>query len=131
MAPQANELTEIRDGPTGPRAGVSGGLDVWEIAPSIDDARSGVGDWGEDWVAGIAEYYSLSRQQVEAAIAYYDSHPIEIKIRMWLNDRLGQLMSARAVGGRLVLEDEREVGAQVTREYPRVLAELKREFGSA
>jgi hypothetical protein len=50
---------------------------------------------------------------------------------MWLNYRLGQLMDARAVGGRLALEDEREVGARVTREYPRVLAELKREFGSA
>jgi hypothetical protein len=73
-------LITFRDGPTGRRAGLLGGPDVWEIAMWAEDLAS-----ESDPIAMLVEESSLTRSQVDAALRYRASHPQEIAARIELH----------------------------------------------
>jgi len=73
-------LITFRDGPTGRRAGLIGGPDVWEVALWIDDLA------GETHPAAVVVAESgLSRAQVDAALRYRAAYPDEIAARIELH----------------------------------------------
>ena len=70
----------FRDGPTGRRAGLVNGPDVWEIAMWIDDL-SGVKDPAET----LAKHGVVTRAQIDAALRYRAAYPDEIQARIDLH----------------------------------------------
>jgi hypothetical protein len=73
-------LITFRDGPTGRRAGLVGGPDVWEVALWLDDLT------GEtDPSAVLAAESGLARAQVDAALRYRVAYPDEIAARIELH----------------------------------------------
>jgi hypothetical protein len=67
-------LVIFRDGPTGRRAALVGGPDVWEVIGGIVG-----GDVPTDGrIARAVEQFGLSSQQVNAALDYYASFATEI-----------------------------------------------------
>ncbi|MGH9101576.1 MAG: ribbon-helix-helix protein, CopG family [Acidimicrobiales bacterium] len=75
-------LITFRDGPTGRRAGLVGGPDVWEVAMWVEDLG------GEaDPVAALAEASVITRAQIEAALRYRAACPDEIDARIELHRR--------------------------------------------
>lgn len=71
----------FRDGPTGRRAALAGGPDIWEVIAAV--RASGLA--GEDALAAAAEWGSLSLFQVRAAVRYYAEYPQEIDERIARN----------------------------------------------
>jgi hypothetical protein len=71
----------FRDGPTGRRAGLSGGPDVWEVMAAV--RASGL--TGEDAVRAAAEWGNLTAEQVRTAVRYYGAYPEEIDERVRRN----------------------------------------------
>jgi hypothetical protein len=73
-------LITFRDGPTGRRAGLAGGPDVWEIVMWVEDLA------GEaDPVSTLAREQDLARAQIDAALRYRDAYPEEIRARIDLH----------------------------------------------
>jgi uncharacterized protein (DUF433 family) len=70
-------------GPSGRRAIVVGGPDVWEI---ISTWRWLEGT-EEERINALIKDYGLTRWQVEAGLNYTAAHPQEIKARIAANDR--------------------------------------------
>jgi hypothetical protein len=68
----------FRDGPTGRRAGLAAGPDVWEV---IRGLRS-TGLRGEDAIRATAEWSALSVRQVREVVGYYNEYPDEIDARI-------------------------------------------------
>jgi len=74
-------LVGFRDGPTGRRAGLVGGPDIWEVV-----AGTVSGDVPPDGrIERAVELYGLRRQQVEAALAYYAEFTDEIDAEIATN----------------------------------------------
>lgn len=73
-------LITFRDGPTGRRAGLIGGPDVWEIAMWIDDLGS-----AENPAAELAADGAVARMHIDAALAYRAAYPDEIQARIDLH----------------------------------------------
>lgn len=73
-------LITFRDGPTGRRAAVVGGPDVWEIAMWIEDLSA-----EENPAAVLAAEQNLSRALIDAALRYRDAYPEEIEARIALH----------------------------------------------
>ncbi len=73
-------MITFRDGPTGRRAGLIAGPDVWEIAMWIDD----IGPVA-DPAAELALDEIVSRPQIDAALAYRATYPDEIQARIELH----------------------------------------------
>lgn len=73
-------LITFRDGPTGRRAGLVGGPDVWEVAMWIKDLSAEF-----EAVDVLAEESSLTRAQIEAALRYASAYPDEIAARIELH----------------------------------------------
>ncbi|MGH2930680.1 MAG: hypothetical protein ACRDL8_20925, partial [Solirubrobacteraceae bacterium] len=73
-------LITFRDGPTGRRAGLIGGPDVWEVAMWIDDLGAVKDPTAELDGDGVA-----SRPQVDAVLAYRTAFPDEIQARIDLH----------------------------------------------
>lgn len=73
-------MITFRDGPTGRRAGLIGGPDVWEIAMWIDEL-----DPAKDPAAELAADGTVSRAQVDAALVYRAAYPEEIQARIDLH----------------------------------------------
>jgi hypothetical protein len=73
-------MITFRDGPTGRRAGLIAGPDVWEVAMWIDD----LGDGG-DPAAELAGDGVLSRAQIDAALGYRAAYLDEIQARIDLH----------------------------------------------
>lgn len=71
----------FRDGPTGRRAALSGGPDIWEVIATV--RASGLD--GENALAAAAEWGSLSLPQVRTAVHYYAEYPQEIDARIARN----------------------------------------------
>lgn len=79
---EEHPLIAFRDGPTGRRAGLLGGPDVWEVALWLEDLA------GEtDPIATLIEESTLSRSQVDAALRYRAAYPDEIAARVELHRR--------------------------------------------
>ena len=73
-------MITFRDGPTGRRAGLIGGPDVWEVAMWLDDLGP-----GEDRAAELAADGVVSRAQIDAALAYRAAYPEEVQARIDLH----------------------------------------------
>ena len=64
----------FRDGPTGRRAGLAGGPDVWEVIAAT--RASGLA--GEEAIEAAAEWGNLAPAQVRVAVRYYGEYRAEI-----------------------------------------------------
>lgn len=73
-------LVTFSDGPTGPRAKLIDGPDVWEVAMWVE----GLADEA-DPVATLLRESDLSRAQVDAALHYRAAYPEEIAARIKLH----------------------------------------------
>ena len=83
-------LITFRDGPTGRRAGLVGGPDVWEVAMWVDDLAS-----EDDPVATLVRESGIARPLVEAALRYRTAYPDEIAARIELHRRATASADAR------------------------------------
>src|SRR5580704_12422732 len=77
---EEHPLITFRDGPTGRRAGLLGGPDVWEIAMWLEDLAA-----EPDPVAALVEESVLTRPQIEAVLRYRAAYPLEIDARIELH----------------------------------------------
>ncbi|MHB8191507.1 MAG: hypothetical protein ACYDHP_14045 [Ferrimicrobium sp.] len=75
-------MITFRDGPTGRRAGLIGGPDIWEIAMWVDEIVKDGSD-----VDTLVVESALSRPQVDAALRYRAAYPDEIAARIELHRR--------------------------------------------
>ena len=75
-------LITFRDGPTGRRAGLVGGPDVWEVAMWLDDLVE-----EPDPAAALAEDGVVTRPQIDAALHYQAAYWDEIAARIELHRR--------------------------------------------
>ncbi|MGO8826628.1 MAG: CopG family transcriptional regulator [Acidimicrobiales bacterium] len=73
-------LITFRDGPTGRRAGLVGGADVWEIVMWVEELSGEV-----DPVAALVEESMLTRAQIDAALRYRAAYPDEVDARIDLH----------------------------------------------
>ena len=73
-------LITFRDGPSGRRAGLVSGPDVWEVAMWVEDLST-----ESDPVAVLVEESALSRAQIDAALRYRGAYPDEIDARIELH----------------------------------------------
>jgi len=97
----------FRPGPTGWRAGLLGGPDIWEVIGASHAVQlRDPGLSGESLVEAIAEATGLGRAQVRAAVRYYMAHPAEIEERIAANEETARVAEAawqagqrRNVGG--------------------------------
>lgn len=64
----------FKDGPTGRRAALALGPDIWEV---VTAARE-VAERGDEAVAVVGELLRLPPQRVHAALSYYAAFPDEI-----------------------------------------------------
>ncbi|MDQ3681206.1 MAG: CopG family transcriptional regulator [Actinomycetota bacterium] len=67
-------LITFRDGPTGRRAALVGGPDVWEVVAGLVGGDVSAGDR----VQRAVEVFGLRREQVDAVLAYYAEFTDEI-----------------------------------------------------
>lgn len=76
----------FRDGPSGRRAGLAAGPDVWEVVAALrySSAR------GEDAVTATAGEMGLSVRQVQTALDYYGSYSQEIDEQVAENERAAE-----------------------------------------
>jgi len=85
----------FRSGPTGRRAGIAGGPDVWEIAR---DLKGAAGESAVDPVAVVVLVTGLDRNMVELAASYYAAYPGDIDERIRMDEqaaeRLRQVLSS-------------------------------------
>lgn len=74
----------FRSGPTGRRAGIAGGPDVWEIAR---DLRAAIHEGATDPIASVVRASGLDRAMVTLAASYYSAYPDDIDERIRLNEQ--------------------------------------------
>jgi hypothetical protein len=79
---EEHPLIVFRDGPTGRRAGLLGGPDVWEVAMWVDDLAE-----EPDPLATLVEDSALTRSLVDAALRYRAAYPDEVAARIELHQR--------------------------------------------
>jgi len=92
-------LIRFVDGPTGRRARLVQGPDVWELVSFVRRSRAK----GDDKAAHAEEWFRLARSHVEAALAYYAAFPDEIDDRIRLNEEAAAEAEAIASGRRRLL----------------------------
>ena len=69
----------FRDGPTGRRAGLVSGPDVWEVMRAVKSARTAESNLADDdLVALVAENSGVAARLVRIAIRYWASYPDEV-----------------------------------------------------
>ena len=83
-------LITFRDGPTGRRAGLVGGPDVWEVVMWLDDLAE-----EPDPAAALAEDGVVTRPQIDAALHYQAAYSDEIAARIELHRRETAAADAR------------------------------------
>ena len=76
----------FRDGPSGRRAAVADGPDVWEVVVAIKSSPVR----GDAAVAAIAGEMDLSTGQVKTALEYYASYPNEIDGQITENEQAAE-----------------------------------------
>ena len=76
----------FRPGPTGRRAALSNGPDVWEVVSALNAIRAEEPSLdGDALLAEVATVTGLSRDQVGVAVRYYAAYPDEIDQRITSN----------------------------------------------
>ncbi|HKE69683.1 MAG TPA: hypothetical protein VKB55_10540 [Nocardioidaceae bacterium] len=73
----------FKPGPSGRRAAIAGGPDIWEIAAALRDTRGSE----SKRVAALAEQFGIHPREVNIALDYIADNPDEINARMEANDR--------------------------------------------
>lgn len=82
----------FRPGPTGRRAGLAGGPDVWEAVRAIKSARAAEpGLAEEDLLAMVAGNTGVPVRFLRTAIRYWASYPAEIDAEIAAADRAEEL----------------------------------------
>ncbi len=71
----------FRRGPTGRRAALAGGPDVWELMFTLKSGKAR----GEEAITATAELLGLTDSQVRTAVRYYAAFPDEVDRRIVLN----------------------------------------------
>jgi len=71
----------FRSGPSGRRAALAGGPDVWEVMATLKDGEVR----GDAAIAATAELLELTELQVRTAVRYYGAYPEEIDERVRRN----------------------------------------------
>lgn len=71
----------FRPGPTGRRAGLARGPDVWEVIMTLQTVKES----GEEAIAAAAEALDLGEHQVRVAVRYYGAYPDDIDARIEVN----------------------------------------------
>ena len=76
----------FRPGPTGRRAGLAGGPDVWEVIATLQSLRREQPELaGDALVAATAAATGVTPGQVRVAVGYYGAYPGEIEDRITAN----------------------------------------------
>ncbi len=75
-----HSLITFRDGPTGRRAGLIGGPDVWEVSMWLDHIAAET-----EPLRVLSEESGLSRAQIDAVVRYRSAFPEEIDARIALH----------------------------------------------
>lgn len=84
LAMRAHPGITFHDGPSGRRASLEGGPDVWEIAARVEELRD---DHDPDEVtSALAEEFGTPARMVEVALRYWAAHVDEITERIARND---------------------------------------------
>lgn len=83
----------FRPGPTGRRAGLHGGPDVWEIVRDAQRARAAR---KRDPITVVVRSTDLREEQVRLALAYYARYPDDIDARITAAEELEQVLAAGA-----------------------------------
>ena len=73
----------FKPGPSGRRAAIAGGPDVWEIASAFRSTSGGE----SERIAAIASEFGLHERQVAIALNYAGANQEEIEARIRANDR--------------------------------------------
>ena len=76
----------FRDGPTGRRAGLAKGPDVWEIVRDLKRAQG----TGRQSIGFVAEETGLAPEMIELAADYYVVYPEEIDDRIATDARVAE-----------------------------------------
>jgi hypothetical protein len=87
---EEHPLITFRDGPTGRRAKLLDGPDVWEVAMWLEDLAA-----EHDPLAMLSEESGLKRPQIDAALNYRAAFPDEIEARIELHRRETAAAEAR------------------------------------
>lgn len=72
---------EFRDGPTGRRAALPRGPDVWQLVMALKEFEPR----GEEAILATARMLNLDVSEVRACVRYYDAFPAEIDDRIARN----------------------------------------------
>ncbi len=81
----------FRPGPTGRRAALAGGPDVWEVIAALNAIRDESPDLdGETLVDELATVTGLSQARVSVALRYYTAYPAEIDERIARNTEVAE-----------------------------------------
>jgi hypothetical protein len=83
----------FRPGPTGRRAGLYGGPDVWEIVRDVNRARD---SRARDPIAVVVRSTDLGEDQVRLALAYYARYPDDVDARIEQAEELERALAAGA-----------------------------------
>jgi hypothetical protein len=76
----------FRPGPTGRRAGLVGGPDVWEVIGALQAVRAQDPDLAdESLVEAVADVTGLNPRLVRVAVRYYTAYPDEVDERIAAN----------------------------------------------
>lgn len=84
----------FRAGPTGRRAGIAGGPDVWEI---VRDLKGAAREGAQDPIEAVSSVTGLDRSKVDLAASYYASYPEEVDERIRMNEEAAERLR-RALG---------------------------------
>lgn len=71
----------FRSGPTGRRAALAGGPDLWEVLSTLKSGKAR----GEEAIAATADLLSLTDSQVRIAVRYYGAFSEEVDDRIARN----------------------------------------------
>lgn len=82
-----------REGPTGRRAALAIGPDVWEVISTLQHASGR----GERKIANTATMLSLDARWIRLAVEFYATFPDEIDERVAANERAARELQERAV----------------------------------
>ncbi|AWS44996.1 hypothetical protein [Streptosporangium sp. 'caverna'] len=86
----------FRTGPSGRRAVIVGGPDVWEVIRAIKVARATEADaTADEIVVMTAEYSGLPQHQVRTAIRYWSDYPDEIDAQITAADAAAEKAEER------------------------------------
>ncbi|WP_189077524.1 hypothetical protein [Mangrovihabitans endophyticus] len=81
----------FRSGPTGRRAALSGGPDVWEVITALNAIREESPQASQTALLGeLGDVTGLSAAQVSAALRYYAAYPGEVEERIALNEEVAE-----------------------------------------